>query len=130
MTHSEKVCSRLPLPLYFEGTLDFSELCNLMSKTMLAKYCKDEIIKSFQLYDQGETGGITFENLKSISKQLGEDISDEELQVTRSLLFLNKLTSFVIMYLFQEMFNGADLNKDGIVDFKEFASLMKRSPFT
>ncbi len=58
-----------------------------MSKTMLAKYCKDEIIKSFQLYDQGETGGIAFENLKSISRQLGEDISDEELQVTRYLIF-------------------------------------------
>ncbi len=66
MTHNEKVCPRLPLPLYFEGTLDFSEFCNLMSKTMLAKYFKDEIIKSFLLYDQGETGGITFENLKSI----------------------------------------------------------------
>lgn len=52
-----------------------------MSIKMAEKDSREEIIKAFKLFDDNCTGKITFNNLKRIALELGENIADEELQV-------------------------------------------------
>lgn len=66
----------------------------------------DEISKVFNLLDLDKTGMITFENLKSISKELNEEITDEELN---------------------EMIVEADLDGDFQINKQEFYHIMKKT---
>ena len=52
----------------------------MMSQKILNRDPKDEILKAFRLFDDDETGKISFKNLKRVAKELGERMTDEELQ--------------------------------------------------
>uniref|UniRef100_A0A672L3B7 Centrin 1 n=1 Tax=Sinocyclocheilus grahami TaxID=75366 RepID=A0A672L3B7_SINGR len=44
------------------------------------KDSKEEILKAFRLFDDAGTGKISFRNLKRVAKELGVNLTDEELQ--------------------------------------------------
>lgn len=41
---------------------------------------QEELMKSFKLFDDDESGKISFRNLRRVARELGENISDEELR--------------------------------------------------
>ena len=60
----------------------------------------------FNLFDDDQTGHITLRNLKRVAKELGENMTDEELQ---------------------EMIDEADRDGDGEVNEEEFFRIMKKT---
>ncbi|CAJ1059145.1 caltractin [Xyrichtys novacula] len=63
------------------GTIEFSTFFNMMAPKMAEKDYKEEILKAFRLFDDDCTGKISFKNLKRVAKELGENLTDVELQV-------------------------------------------------
>merc|ERR1711879_216961 len=62
------------------GTIEYPEFLKMMTHKILNRDPKDEILKAFRLFDDDETGKISFKNLKRVAKELGERMTDEELQ--------------------------------------------------
>jgi centrin-1 len=62
------------------GTIDFDEFLQMMTAKMGERDSREEILKAFRLFDDDETGKISFKNLKRVAKELGENMTDEELQ--------------------------------------------------
>ena len=67
---------------------------------------KEEMMKTFRLFDDDNTGKISFKNLKRVAKELGERMTDEELQ---------------------GMIEMADKDGDGEVNADEFMKIMKKN---
>ena len=65
------------------GSLTFDNFLSLMARKISEKDSKEEILKAFKLFDDDETGKISFENLKRVAKELGENLTDEELQASQ-----------------------------------------------
>ena len=88
------------------GTIDFSEFLEMMTAKMSERDSREEILKAFRLFDDDETGKISFRNLKRVAKELGENMTDEELQ---------------------EMIDEADRDGDGEISEDEFLRIMKKT---
>ena len=56
------------------GTIDFNEFLEMMTAKMGEKDSREEILKAFRLFDDDETGKITFRNLKRVAKELEDEI--------------------------------------------------------
>lgn len=57
------------------GTIDFSEFLEMMTAKMSERDSREEILKAFRLFDDDETGKISFRNLKRVAKELGENMT-------------------------------------------------------
>ncbi|XP_051916813.1 uncharacterized protein cetn4 [Hippocampus zosterae] len=88
------------------GTIDYSDFLSMMTLKMGEKDSREEIMKAFRLFDDDCTGKISFKNLKRVAKELGENLTDEELQ---------------------EMIDEADRDGDGEVNEQEFLRIMKKT---
>ena len=88
------------------GTVDFSEFLEMMTVKMGERDSREEMLKAFRLFDDDETGKISFKNLKRVAMELGEKMTDEELQ---------------------EMIDEADRDGDGEVNQDEFLRIMKKT---
>ncbi|KAI0238556.1 Caltractin [Lamellibrachia satsuma] len=55
------------------GQIDFNDFLTMMTLKMSEKDSKEEILKAFRLFDDDETGKISFKNLKRVAKELGRE---------------------------------------------------------
>ena len=62
------------------GHIDFKDYVYLMSSRITDDDPREEISKLFQLFDDDKTGYITIQSLRRVIKDLGENISEEEIQ--------------------------------------------------
>ena len=88
------------------GVIDFPEFLDMMTTKMAERDPREEMIKAFRLFDDDETGRISFKNLKRVAKELGENMTDEEIQ---------------------EMIDEADRDGDGEISEEEFMRIMKKT---
>ena len=66
---------------------------------------REEVLKIFKLFDEDNTGRISFKNLKKISQEIGENLNDDELH---------------------DMIAEADRTGDGLITFEDFFRVMKK----
>merc|ERR1712096_182618 len=60
------------------GVIDFNEFLDMMTQKMAERDPREEMLKAFRLFDD-ESGKISFKNLKRVAKELGENMTDEEI---------------------------------------------------
>jgi Ca2+-binding EF-hand superfamily protein len=87
------------------GSIDFGEWLILMTKRVNDKDSRANINKIFALFDDERTGFISIKNLRRVTQEIGETVSEDELQ---------------------ELINRADTDKDGLVSEEEFYSILTR----
>lgn len=80
----------------------------MMTARMSDKDTREDINKVFRLFDEDNTGFITMKNLRRVARELGENISEEELQ---------------------EMVERADSNGDQQVTADDFYNIMTKKTF-
>merc|ERR1712196_197110 len=89
-----------------DATVDFEEVCVMMAEKMNQKDGKEEMMKGFKLFDDDNTGKISFKNFQRVAKELGENLSDAELK---------------------EILAEADEDGDGEINEAEFLAVMEKT---
>ena len=88
------------------GTIGQTEFLEIMEQRVSARDPEDELRKAFALFDEEGSGRISLRNMRRIAKELGENLSDDELQA---------------------MIDEFDTDQDGEISLAEFAAIMKSS---
>ena len=83
----------------------FEDFLEMVTPKMLSRDSHEEIMKVFGLFDDDSTGVISLRNLKRVANELGENLTDEELQ---------------------EMIDEADRDGDGAISQEEFYRVMRK----
>jgi centrin-3 len=91
-----------------EGTGEISEadFMEILTAKIATRDPAEEMMKAFRLFDDDGTGRISLKNLRRVAKELGENISDEELAA---------------------MIEEFDKDGDGEIDEAEFAAILSAS---
>ena len=90
------------------GDIDFEEFLDMMTARMSDKDTREDINKVYRLFDDDGTGSISLKNLRRVARELGETMTDEELQ---------------------EMIDRADSNGDSLVSADDFYNIMTKKTF-
>ncbi len=90
------------------GRIEFEEFLDMMTARMSDKDSRDEISKVFRLFDDDSSGVITLRNLRRVAKELGETMTDQELQ---------------------EMLDRADTSGKSAVSMDDFYNIMTKKTF-
>jgi centrin-1 len=85
--------------------VDFDSFLNSLTQRLGDKDSRSGIQRIFNLFDTEHKGSVTFKDLKRVSKELGEQLNDEEIM---------------------EMVQRADSNADGEISFEDFYGIMAR----
>jgi len=84
-------------------TIDFDEFLSMLQKKMKDADQEAELREAFRVFDRDGNGFISASELRHVMTNLGEKLTDEEVD---------------------EMIHEADLNGDGMVNYEEFVNLM------
>ncbi|XP_011703020.1 PREDICTED: calmodulin-beta-like isoform X1 [Wasmannia auropunctata] len=85
------------------GTIEFNEFLQMMSKKMKSADGEDELREAFRVFDKNNDGLISSKELRHVMTNLGEKLSEEEVD---------------------DMIKEADLDGDGMVNYEEFVSIL------
>ncbi len=88
------------------GKIAFADFAEIMGEKVLARDPEEEMKKAFALFDGDDTGFISVKNLRRVSRELGEVLSEEELQA---------------------MIDEFDKDQDGKISLDEFMAIMKQT---
>ena len=66
------------------GQIEYADFVEIMTQKMADRDPEEEIRKAFQLFDDEGKGSINLKNLRRVARELGEVLSDDELQVSVS----------------------------------------------
>ncbi|CAH2062379.1 unnamed protein product, partial [Iphiclides podalirius] len=88
------------------GKLSFENFETAIMRKIMSQDSDGDIMKSFRLFDNDDTGVISFDNVKRVSELLGANLTDEEIE---------------------EMMDDADKDFDGVISVDEFMRLIKTS---
>lgn len=86
-----------------DGVMDFEEFATLMDRRISINTYRNEIKETFALFDQDKDGKISFKDLKKTLQQLGEDVTDQDVQ---------------------DMIKEFDTKGNGTINFEEFMQMM------
>merc|ERR1712144_49322 len=86
------------------GEIGYPEFLKMMTNKILNKDPKDDMLKAFRLFDDDQTGSVSFKNMKRVAKESNQMLDDAELQ---------------------EMLDDADKDGDGVLNEEEFLAMMK-----
>jgi len=87
------------------GLIDFNEFLELLLVKMSEKDTKEDAMRAFRQFDMDHQGRISFANLQAVARELGETMTNEEIE---------------------EMIEEADLDKDGYINEEEFLRILKK----
>jgi Ca2+-binding EF-hand superfamily protein len=88
------------------GKIDFQAFIDMMQDRMAERDPVEEMKKAFKLFDVDSQGSITIKDLKRVAKELGENMTEEELT---------------------EMIEEADRSGSGNVSEEDFVKIMKKT---
>lgn len=88
------------------GRIEYPDFLEIMTQKIADRNPTEEIYKAFKLFDDDNSGFISLKNLRKIAKELGENLSDDELQA---------------------MIDEFDKDADGQISEEEFLNIMKQS---
>lgn len=85
-------------PIYLDNNvIRFNHFLEIMEDRVRRHDLDQEIKDAFSVFDKDGNGYVSLQDLKQMMTQLGERLTDDELE---------------------EMMSEADLNGDGLIDFK------------
>jgi len=85
------------------GTIEFNEFLQMMSKTVKDTDPEKELKEAFRFFDRSNDGYISSTELRAVMTNLGEKLTDDEVD---------------------DMIKEADLDGDGQVSYEEFVLIL------
>lgn len=82
--------------------LSFAQFQSIMTKKILERDPEEEILRAFELFDEGGKGKIDLKDLRRVARELGEGLEEEELAA---------------------MIEEFDLDGDGAINRQEFLEI-------
>ena len=88
------------------GQIEYPDFLEIMTTKINERDPVEEILKAFKLFDEDNTGRISLRNLRRVARELGENLTDDELQA---------------------MIDEFDKDQDGEISEQEFLNIMKQT---
>ncbi|KAI8503147.1 centrin-3 [Branchiostoma floridae] len=85
------------------GKISYEDFSEVMTDMMLDRDPREEVMKAFRLFDDDDSGKISLRNLRRVARELGENMTDEELRA---------------------MIDEFDKDGDGEINEEEFHAIM------
>lgn len=83
--------------------ITYDQFVEMVSDLLLLQDPRDEVLRAFKLLDDDQTGKISLRNLRRVARELGEQLTDEELRA---------------------MIDEFDKDGDGEINLEEFTVIM------